>query len=371
MGQLKYRALAQELQRGIRDGVWPPGSQLPTEAGLATSHAVSVNTVRRAMEVLAAEGWVERRQGAGTFVRAVPGAAHGRRWRIAAVLPERQWYFPPLLEGIEAAAARGRVALQVHCTGYGARGWQRLEDLLARLEGVDGLVLSHPSGSGPALADRARWLRELTLPYVLLERAPVDPGDPSEHVSTDRVAGVFIALEHLAALGHQRVGLVCRPGAPPSAQIVRGFAKGAAELGLDAVAVVEIEHQRRFGTGHMPTLAPLGERALRVLRAAGATAAVCFGDNEATMVIEAARRAGLAIPGGLSVIACEDWRAVTGSVALTSVVPEKFRLGRLAVEALLRRLAEPDAEVQQVWVRPRLAVRASTAAAGEGAAGPS
>ncbi|WP_409055006.1 GntR family transcriptional regulator [Streptomyces sp. SYP-A7185] len=96
---IKYLQLAAELRRGIRGGAWPPGSKLPTEGQLAADHGLSVNTVRRALEVLAAEGSLERRQGVGTFARIAPDPPGARR-RIAVVLPERSCYFPPMIAGI-------------------------------------------------------------------------------------------------------------------------------------------------------------------------------------------------------------------------------------------------------------------------------
>lgn len=62
-------ALANELRAAIRDGKYRPGAKLPTELELAKQHNVSVNTIRGAMAMLVHEGLVERRRGAGTFVR--------------------------------------------------------------------------------------------------------------------------------------------------------------------------------------------------------------------------------------------------------------------------------------------------------------
>jgi GntR family transcriptional regulator len=64
----RYRALAETLRARIADGTHPPGSQLPTEADLATVFAVSRGTVVKAIDQLVAEGIVTKRQGAGSFV---------------------------------------------------------------------------------------------------------------------------------------------------------------------------------------------------------------------------------------------------------------------------------------------------------------
>lgn len=62
-----YRALADELRRGLAAGEYADGRRLPTEAELAATHGVSRQTVRRAMQDLVAEGAVYRVPGRGTF----------------------------------------------------------------------------------------------------------------------------------------------------------------------------------------------------------------------------------------------------------------------------------------------------------------
>ncbi|MFI6093128.1 substrate-binding domain-containing protein [Streptomyces sp. NPDC051218] len=360
---IKYLQFAAELRRRIRRGTWPPGSKLPTEVQLAAVHGLSVNTVRRALEILADEGSVERRQGVGTFARSVPRPPSARR-RIAVVLPERDWYFPPVLAGIEAAAARTRTTIDVHTTGYGDHGWHRLSRLSHHLEGAEGLLITHPGPADAAVAARTGLLRELPLPYVLLERTPSGIGDPSEHVSSDHAGGVYLALAHLAALGHRDVALACRPACAPSRGISTGFTEGSAALGLRVTARLDWPPITDCDSFEKVLAAqpPLADAVLGSVLDSGATGLICFGDMEGSALLSAARRAGVRIPGDLALISCEDRHAATEQVPLTSVAPEKFRLGSLAMETLLRRLDEPDAELRQVRVRPRLTVRESCGA---------
>jgi GntR family transcriptional regulator len=63
-----YQQLARNLQKQIRSGTYQIGSQLPTERELMHYYEVSRNSVRQALDVLAAEGLVQRDQGRGTFV---------------------------------------------------------------------------------------------------------------------------------------------------------------------------------------------------------------------------------------------------------------------------------------------------------------
>lgn len=61
-----------ELRRAIIGGEFPPGSKLPNEDALCERFAVSRITLREAVRGLMEDGYVIRRQGAGTFVTSGP-----------------------------------------------------------------------------------------------------------------------------------------------------------------------------------------------------------------------------------------------------------------------------------------------------------
>ncbi len=63
-----YLQVKQQLIERIAGGEWIPGSALPSEQQLARQMEVSQGTVRKALDVLAAENLLVRRQGRGTFV---------------------------------------------------------------------------------------------------------------------------------------------------------------------------------------------------------------------------------------------------------------------------------------------------------------
>ncbi len=59
-----------QLRTAVRQGEWPIGERIPTEAALASSLGVGRNTVREAVRALSHSGLLEVRQGDGTYVRA-------------------------------------------------------------------------------------------------------------------------------------------------------------------------------------------------------------------------------------------------------------------------------------------------------------
>lgn len=63
-----YRQMMDLLLAQIQDGTYKEGDQIPTEPELAASYHVSRITVRRTIEELCAQGYLNKKQGKGTFV---------------------------------------------------------------------------------------------------------------------------------------------------------------------------------------------------------------------------------------------------------------------------------------------------------------
>jgi GntR family transcriptional regulator len=63
-----YRQIKDLLTRSLQGGEWRPGEMIPSEVELAARFKVSQGTVRKAIDALADENRLVRRQGKGTFV---------------------------------------------------------------------------------------------------------------------------------------------------------------------------------------------------------------------------------------------------------------------------------------------------------------
>lgn len=85
-----YRQIKVLILRSLQAGEWKPGEAIPSELELAARFKVSQGTVRKAVDELAAENLLTRRQGKGTFV-----ATHAeeqvqyRFLRLAPIRPEQ------------------------------------------------------------------------------------------------------------------------------------------------------------------------------------------------------------------------------------------------------------------------------------------
>src|SRR6187402_3773295 len=81
-----YQQIKDLILQSLEAGEWKPGESIPSEMELAGRFRVSQGTVRKAIDELAAENLVVRRQGKGTFV-----ATHSERhvqYRFLRLLPD-------------------------------------------------------------------------------------------------------------------------------------------------------------------------------------------------------------------------------------------------------------------------------------------
>lgn len=73
LGTHLYKEVKHKITESLRTGEWKPGDVIPSEKKLSERFAVSIGTVRKAVDELTAENMLIRHQGRGTFV-----ASHGR-----------------------------------------------------------------------------------------------------------------------------------------------------------------------------------------------------------------------------------------------------------------------------------------------------
>jgi GntR family transcriptional regulator len=81
-----YQQIKVLILQSLQGGEWKPGDVIPSEMDLAARFRVSQGTVRKAIDELAAENLVVRRQGKGTFV-----ATHAEQqvqYRFLRLLPD-------------------------------------------------------------------------------------------------------------------------------------------------------------------------------------------------------------------------------------------------------------------------------------------
>jgi len=81
-----YQQIKALILQSLQHGEWKPSSAIPSEMDLAARYRVSQGTVRKAIDELAAENLLLRRQGKGTFV--TTHAEHHAQYRFLRLYPD-------------------------------------------------------------------------------------------------------------------------------------------------------------------------------------------------------------------------------------------------------------------------------------------
>ena len=81
-----YQQIKQLMLQSLQSGEWKPSAAIPSEMDLAVRFKVSQGTVRKAIDELAAENLLVRRQGKGTFV--ATHAEEQAQFRFLRLMPD-------------------------------------------------------------------------------------------------------------------------------------------------------------------------------------------------------------------------------------------------------------------------------------------
>ncbi|MFG3297342.1 LacI family DNA-binding transcriptional regulator [Micromonospora chersina] len=271
--------------------------------------------------------------------------------------------FPAFAQVIESTLAQsGFTPVLCTQTPGGVTEDEYVEMLLDRQ--VSGIVfVSGLHADTAANHDRYRALIARPLPIVMINGYA--PGIAAPFVSSDDGAATELAIAHLVALGHRRIGLITGPDRfVPVQRRVAGFRAAMKRLvGATEAEVGELAELSLFGVEG-------GEAAAGRLIERGVTGLVCGSDLMALGAIRAARQRGLAVPADVSVVGYDDSPLMAFTdPPLTTMRQPVAAMAVAAVRALVDEINGHAAPNSEYVFRPELVVRGSTAVAHPGDAG--
>lgn len=134
--------------------------------------------------------------------------------------------FPPIIRGIDdVLSVAGYSVLLVNTDNNKERESAQVASLRARL--VEGLIVATALLDDPFLTQ----LSAERFPLVLINRKMATPGLAS--VSGDDASGIYLAVRHLADLGHRRIGHLAGPQATSTGRVrLQAYRQALQDLGL-------------------------------------------------------------------------------------------------------------------------------------------
>ena len=257
-------------------------------------------------------------------------------------------FFPELLQSFEERAVSVGYEVLVASTAYDL---QRMDSCINRMlqRKVDGVAVMTFGIEGPLLTR----ISDQGVPVVFMDSAPKGSNMLAIQVDYDR--GIEQAVQHLAVLGHRRIGLVLGPQKEKSV----GKRKEAMDRAFKAVGLQQPAELVYFGDHSLKS----GEAALKEFLALKRppTAVMCSNDLSAFGVMHAAQESGVSIPQDLSVVGFDGIEMGAYMVPpLTSVLMSRREIAEVAVDALWNRVEGRTEEAVRV-VGTQLLMRQTTA----------
>jgi LacI family transcriptional regulator, galactose operon repressor len=278
------------------------------------------------------------------------GLKTNRSFTVGVVIPDlTNPLFPPIMRGIEDRLAEaGYTALIVNTDNDADRERSQIAAMRARQ--VDGFIAATARLDHELLAEAGAG----GTPLVLVNRSFEDGSVAA--VTVDDREGIRLAVEHVAALGHQQIGHLAGPQSISTGhRRYLGFVDAMRAAGLQvpdgavsfAAALTESEGAR--------ACAELLERQPQV------TAVVAGNDLLAIGCYDTLAALGLGCPEGVSIVGFNDMPFVDRlRPPLTTVRVPQREIGTAAADLLLQQLSDPSQPAREILLEPSLVVRAST-----------
>jgi DNA-binding LacI/PurR family transcriptional regulator len=281
---------------------------------------------------------------------AASGLASGRTQAIGVIVPfATRWFFSEVLTGVEGPLREAGYDLLLYNVGDPDGRGQFFGTMPLRRR-VDA-VLAVASSLDPAERDA---LRSLGVPLAVVG----GPVAGFARVGVDDRAGAVMAVRHLVLLGHRDIVMVSGEPEDPvgrstTAARREGFEAALAEAGIPGGADRVVPAPWGVAGGMRAVEQLLARRTLP-------TAIFAESDEMALGALQVLRRAGLDVPGRVSLIGFDDHEMAPAG-DLTTIAQPVRRQGELATRRLLAVLAgaEPDRPLE-LELPTRLVVRGTT-----------
>jgi DNA-binding LacI/PurR family transcriptional regulator len=357
-----YQQILNLVRAYIASGGCPPGTRLPTEAEFEAELGVSRVTVRQAMSMAFKQGVVVRVAGKGTYVAGAPGTNQKQSFVGYIVHHLSSSFNSQILLGAENV---------LKTTGYypifcNSDGNQDTENRLLRslqMDNIVGFIIQavHSETQDSVLAELTRG----PVPVILLDREV--PGIQADLVTSDHFEGGRAIVRHLIEQGYTDiVYLAHRPLQLYSiSERLRGYRHAMREAGLTPREPFPVGDPIELGYDQSHRTLSIHEDVVfdtitnYLLSPERPQALVAANDGIALIVMEAAERVNLRVPGDLALVGYDDldFASIRN---LTTVDQDPYHLGIEAANQLLRRIRGDRDHITRVVLPAKIVIRGSS-----------
>ncbi|WP_336773911.1 GntR family transcriptional regulator [Paenibacillus sp. MMO-58] len=347
-----YERIFEALREDIVEKKYVPGDRVPSEKELGDEYNVSRITSKKALELLANEGYIIRQPGRGSFVSDQPAPQPKQQTAIGTPAQKTRKedgklliglvitdfadsYGNGLIYGMEEASRHHNCYLVLRRTfGMPALEEEAIKGLLEL--GVDGLIIFPAQGE----YFNAEILKLVInqFPFVLVDRHL--KGISASSIATDNVGAAKDGTNYLFELGHKSIAFLTPPPVDTTAieERIEGFIQAHAEKGI----VVDREIWMENITSTLPkhnTEENKQEDIQKLIshlnKHPQITALFATEFNIGQIAYQAVQQMGKSVPKDYSIV-CFDCPETNGRYPFTHLSQNQHEMGRVAFENVLK-----------------------------------
>jgi GntR family transcriptional regulator of arabinose operon len=357
----KYQVIADDLRERIKNGEFPVGSIVPTEAQMQEKFGVSRQTVRQAVKTLINEGFLKSERGSGTYVlrnsdsevTELLANAAPEKLKIGVIVTYLSDYiFPSIIRGIEKVTRANDAVMILASTN------NDVEQERACLEqmkgaGIDGLIVE-PTRSNlynPNLAEYQQMIAHKR-PLVMMNASYEEINVPCLRLDDEGVGEKV--TNFLFEMGHEHLALITKIDDLQGKYRMKGFmnahTKANRLFSSDAIFTYTTEDREHV----------LSELIHYLLEpTTNVTGIVCYNDEIGASVIRRLLYAGKKVPDDFSVTGVDNsYIARVTNLRLTSIIHPQEKMGEDAAMEVINCIRNGK-ELHDIVYEPELVKRAS------------
>jgi GntR family transcriptional regulator, arabinose operon transcriptional repressor len=364
----KYNKVKQAIKTSILDGTFQPHQKISSESELMKQFDVSRHTVRLAIGDLVTQGWLYRKQGAGTFCaekldETVQQVGVNQKNIAIVATYISDYIFPSIIRGAESFLSKEGYHVSLFSTNNDHEIEKKvLEKILTQQ--YDGVIVE-PTKSAMYNPNINYYLNleRLNIPYIMIN-AYYDELEPLSVVVDDEKGG-YMQTEHLIELGHTNIVGIFKSDDIQGSKRMKGYVKAHRnyQVPIRPNNIITYDSKEK-------ATKPVDELYNILTSSSGdaPTGIVCYNDELAIKLLDVLREKNLQVPQHISVVGYDDsFLANVSEVKLTTIDHPKSEMGVKAAQVILELIKQQHGEkkglqekVRSVVFDPKIVVRSST-----------
>ncbi len=322
----KYCQIKSMIINMIKSGKLKENMKVFSESTLSREFGVNRNTVAKALNELALEGYILRKQGMGSFV--APQTSKKRTGNIGVLVQNIEDKFYSLIAKYAESAAKDNGYHVILCnTGSFNLEKEAIETLVTN-EKVDGLIIVPADLTSPQEQEFFGSLKKQKIPFVFL--FPQVLLENFNLVAPNYSQGAYEAVELLMNSGKKKIACVVTKDRHyyGIAQRIEGCKRAAASHNIDLSIIEVADANENEGYKLSRNIAQMGDMPDGI---------IAVNDATAIGLLQGLREKGINVPEDIAIIGFDDIEYSSDSnIQLTTMRYNYSRMCNIAIHSILK-----------------------------------